>query len=424
MKRLGLLIASLFIAAPLGLLFVPSGQQNAVASSPPAPVVQDTGVVVPPQGQPVEPTEAEAADLQAIAEAEGISSEEAIARYSWQLVFGEAVAALHAAYPDRYVGSGMNEDGVVGGVVRFSGTVPEDVARYLTDVPVPVRMITEDTFTEDEVRVAVSAAHFASREFNPSNEVSTEFNEANDKVSVVVYRDVQKSSASRGVLIDNAATTAARRAIRDATGSSEAPEVEVTYAPESGQGTDTIRGGAILTLPGSTGLVCTSGWSVRSTSGGRGGLVTADHCPSNMNYSNRNVLTDSRTLPNNGGDIKFLRSSETVGETYYYGVGKYRNVTGKSTPSDDQRLCKFGRKTGLTCDKVRDRFTCRNSYCNLVSMDNRKAGGGDSGGPWGYGGTAYGVHSGYHTSFFQKRDQWTPLYNTLGNLDVQLKTAN
>lgn len=88
----------------------------------------------------------------------------------------------------------------------------------------------------------------------------------------------------------------------------------------------------------------------------------------------------------------------------------------------NQRLCKYGRKSGQTCDKVRSLQTCRNSYCSLVDMHNRKADGGDSGGPWFLGGTAYGVHSGFHTTGIlpKKRDQFTPLYSTLADLSVKL----
>lgn len=54
-------------------------------------------------------------------------------------------------------------------------------------------------------------------------------------------------------------------------------------------------------------------------------------------------------------------------------------------------------------------------------MDVRKAGEGDSGGPWYYGSTAYGTHSGWHSTLFGYHDQWTPLYNTLDTLNVRLK---
>ncbi len=56
-------------------------------------------------------------------------------------------------------------------------------------------------------------------------------------------------------------------------------------------------------------------------------------------------------------------------------------------------------------------------------MDNHTSDKGDSGGPWGYGDTACGVHSGVHTSFFKKRSQWTPLYNTLSYMRVAIKVA-
>lgn len=163
---------------------------------------------------------------------------------------------------------------------------------------------------------------------------------------------------------------------------------------------------------------------MNSTTDGTKGLVTADHCPNSMSYSGRHVLKYKRSVDKNVGDVQYMSSTESVGRAFYYGVGKYRKVKSRGSPSEDLYLCKFGRKSGKTCDKVRDAFTCRNLYCHLVSMDNRKAAPGDSGGPWFYGTRAYGVHSGYHTSWFKKRDQWSALTRTLGNLGTKLRVAS
>lgn len=89
--------------------------------------------------------------------------------------------------------------------------------------------------------------------------------------------------------------------------------------------------------------------------------------------------------------------------------------------SSNQKLCKYGRTSGLTCDTVHDRTTCRDAYCNLIAMDHRYAAGGDSGGPWFWGGTAYGVHSGWKYDFPSGNyDQYTRIYSTLSELGVSL----
>lgn len=121
------------------------------------------------------------------------------------------------------------------------------------------------------------------------------------------------------------------------------------------------------------------------------------------------------------GDILYMSSSEDVGHSFYYNFDGTRDIDAVVTPSAGEVLCHFGRDTGASCDEVRVLTSCRDDYCNLVDMDVRKAGEGDSGGPWYYGSTAYGIHSGRHSTLFGYHDQWTPLYNTLDTLNVRLK---
>lgn len=139
----------------------------------------------------------------------------------------------------------------------------------------------------------------------------------------------------------------------------------------------------------------------------------------------RAVLTYQRRLPLSKGDIQYNRSSEDVGHSFYHHVGEYRDIDGPvGTPSVDQYLCFFGRNSGNHCDNVRDLTTCRGDYCNLVDMDEHDTGDGDSGGPWYYGSRPYGVHSGWHSALSQERAQWTPLHNTLDDLDVLVRVGS
>ncbi|MEI3614887.1 hypothetical protein [Pseudogracilibacillus sp. SO30301A] len=53
----------------------------------------------------------------------------------------------------------------------------------------------------------------------------------------------------------------------------------------------------------------------------------------------------------------------------------------------------------------------------MTAVSRHITSGGDSGGPWFYGGTAYGIHSGYQTISNVKRSQFTPavnMQNTVG----------
>ena len=55
-------------------------------------------------------TEAEEADLRAIARREGISYEEAVRRYGWQDDLGRVLARISQDYPDDYASSALRDD--------------------------------------------------------------------------------------------------------------------------------------------------------------------------------------------------------------------------------------------------------------------------------------------------------------------------
>lgn len=86
------------------------------------------------------------------------------------------------------------------------------------------------------------------------------------------------------------------------------------------------------------------------------------------------------------------------------------NKNGVWTPRTGVNVCKFSKTTGQTCDRVYRLNTTRDSYSGMVATENRRAQPGDSGGPWFYGNTAYGVHSGYSTIGSVRRDQFSPAH--------------
>ncbi|MFS3127502.1 hypothetical protein ACLM5J_03760 [Nocardioides sp. Bht2] len=404
------------IVAGLGLALVPGvltvALANGTAQAQPDPS-EDPGGANLVAGIPAE----EQADLRAIARDEGISFDQAVDLYGWQNEYAAAAGALENAYPGSYAGSSMNVGGTPGATFRFVGKVPAGVEKLTQAIPVAVHFTGEADYTKEEIRVAVEKAHTAVFEASHSlkgQEVSTEYDEANKTVEVTVAVEASSSDA-RGALISvaEAALQATRLQI----------PARVSAAAPGSTGDDVVRGGVVLGGSSSASYSCTSGWPVKEIGVARQGLITADHCPNSMSYVGRNVLTYRSRLPSSSGDIQYMSSTEEVGREFYWKVGSYRTVTGLSAPANDLRLCKFGRSSNETCDSVRDTTTCRDSYCNLVSMDDREAASGDSGGPWYYGTIAYGVHSGYHTHLLQKRDQFTPLYNTLNDVGVKLRTG-
>lgn len=369
-------------------------------------------------------------DMETVAQEEGIAVDEAAVRYGWHGDFSLVAMEVEQSHPDAFAGAEVDASGGQIATVSFVEEMPSGVIEILQRSPVPVRVLENVGLSLADRAETVEAAHYAvygellRLSGGDTPDTSSYFDDSamTVRVSVATSATDLVSSSRLGELAGAAVEEKSAPLVAQGKLTS-VPRVQVDLVEGDVAGEDTIRGGAYLTTGSQLVAACTSGWPVKKLNSTQKGLITADHCTNSLRYSGRNVLTWRKRLPSNRGDIDYRSSSESVGRAFYYATGQYRKVTGLSTPVNNQRLCKFGRKSKNTCDNVRDRTTCRNSYCNLVSMDNRKAAGGDSGGPWYSGSTAYGVHSGYHWSFLKKRDQFTPVYNTLADLGLKLRTG-
>ncbi|WP_332644182.1 hypothetical protein [Aeromicrobium sp.] len=356
-------------------------------------------------------------DMRVIAADEGISLQAAVDKYGWQNAFSDIAGEVQAAHPTTFAGASINTSGPVGGTITFKGAVPSDVNTIVAGSPVPITLNGGMDHSQAQLGNILETAHNAVIAQAGTTDVNSHFDRAAGVIrSTVINPDAGFDSA--------AASDSVSEEVQDSLEPTPVPEVEITTSVDEGQsGEDWIRGGAILTVYGTNIMTCTSAFPVLETGGSSsGGLITAAHCDNNIWYSGRNSLTYVRKLPANHGDIQYMRGSEGIGQTFYYAVGKYRRITGLGTPSANQTLCHFGRGNDKqTCDEVKDVLTCRGSFCNLVAMKHRRSSGGNSGGPWYSGGRAYGVHSGYDWIGGAKRDQFTPIYNTL--LDVSVKLS-
>ena len=75
-----------------------------------------------------------------------------------------------------------------------------------------------------------------------------------------------------------------------------------------------------------------------------------------------------------------------------------RAVSAVANAPIDSVVCHWGRTTGYSCSTVADTDTCQTlsgqQFCGLDISDNDISEGGDSGGPWFFGNTARGGHTG------------------------------
>lgn len=160
---------------------------------------------------------------------------------------------------------------------------------------------------------------------------------------------------------------------------------------------------------------CTSGFPVQNGSGTRG-ILTAGHCDDIQAFNTRNLPFQSGQF-SGAVDAQWHTAPELhVTNRIWDGLFDtatpyYRFVTGtrpRSQQAVGEFVCKYGVTTGHTCGTIESTSfqppsgqpgQWINPTATFIYVDGDRHGvnlseGGDSGGPWFSGNTAYGVHSG------------------------------
>ena len=108
-------------------------------------------------------TEAEEADLRAVAQQEGILYDEAVWRFGWQDDLGRVLARISRDYPDDYASSAIRDDRSA--VVRFLGSVPPDAQVLLDEFSeaheVKIEVETGSGYNGRDVEGAIPRVHDA-----------------------------------------------------------------------------------------------------------------------------------------------------------------------------------------------------------------------------------------------------------------------
>jgi hypothetical protein len=193
--------------------------------------------------------------------------------------------------------------------------------------------------------------------------------------------DVRANRAEVHVLRGRAA------AARAVLGAEDAAVVEVDQLPVE---EISMYGG----LPIST---CTTGFTVRNSAGTRG-VSTAGHCGNSQTLSGY-ALTFRGEAYSGSYDVQWHNASgHTYPNTIKVGSGT-RSITGtrsRTSQTVGSQVCKQGKTTGYTCGTISTISYCASGACTWVRVAGNGVNlseGGDSGGPWFSGNTAYGSHT-------------------------------
>lgn len=154
---------------------------------------------------------------------------------------------------------------------------------------------------------------------------------------------------------------------------------------------------------------CTSGFSVKKNSTGTNGITTAGHCNNSQSYASTNLSwQDGRTY--GSYDIQWHTIGSLTARNLIYDGTYNRYVYGTEHRNNQTLLepvCKYGPNGGYGCGEIIDtayRPTPANqggyianpnyTFIRVEEPGVDLAVGGDSGGPWFWNNTAYGIQSG------------------------------
>lgn len=351
------------------------------AQQPPQPAPQ------PPAVKVMTAEEAIRQDARAYAAQFNVGMDEAVRRLKAQEQQGEVVGRLRAANRGRFAGLWVEHQPEFRIVVRLKGDAPAppELNAAAANSPTRVAFVTGATATEDEVLAKIKASLPQFKAAFPGLG-GTDADVRTGDIVLYVHATGEAATAARGKGAELAKQVG------------HPVRVELLAAPLRDLD---VRGGANLTD-------CTTGFVVANTAGTRG-FVTAGHCPDTESYSGFDGTNTSTTFVSEVRDAdKDMQWHTTpvaeVPEFYADLTTSARVLTGRrlrTSTAAGNAVCHRGLTSGYSCGTVSS-ITYQPTYagacpttCNAVWISvtgpNLACSGGDSGGAWFNGQTAFGL---------------------------------
>lgn len=346
-------------------------------------------------------------DLERVAELEGIPLDEAIDLYSWHDDFNVLARDLAERYADSFSYASVVDNQPQLG---FKASIPKGAGRVVAELPVKPVIDGDTGWSEAELVLAGEQVHFSLVEQLGGAQVLTDIDTQEGTVDVVLPEDaLLRTRSSLDVLVEDVS-------IADTFSEFPASVAVTVTIGDTDSGTETVYGGGHL-------RTCTAAFSVCNSSYSNG-VMTAEHCNNSQTYAGRSVLTTFRSAMSKAqGDVQWHSSSETAGALFYYKSGSLRQRTKTAHASAGTKVCVYGKATNDSCDEVYKTNQCSGNYCKLTMTHRHKTDQGDSGGPWLFGNTGYGVHHGYKTYLLIQRSLFTPVRHAATQLGVTVKLS-
>lgn len=359
-----------------------------------------------PQPQIDDPiSDAELQDLKTIASQSGMSLQSAIDRYAWNDNFALALASVREVSPQAFAGAAIVDADTAW--VAFKEATPQAAREIIatferSHVGVSVGVRTDVGFTELELEKAIPTVHYAILGRPEVREATTSFDFTTGQIRTTVgLKDTVTDTVPSDL------RTIAEQSLIDATRTSILDKIGISVI----RSRRAVLGGSDSSsehLGGEAFSTCTSGFGTINSNGTKG-TSTAGHC-GNSQSDDGVSLTFKNDYEGTHGDFQWHTGTQPNPDDFYAGSTSstevnLRDVVSIGSPAEGQSLCMNGKTTNAHCQEVRQLGVCHNGSCNLVQMGERQADGGDSGGPYYWGNTAYGLHKGWHYDPFAPFDR-------------------
>ncbi|WP_420125911.1 S1 family peptidase [Longimicrobium sp.] len=296
----------------------------------------------------------------------GVSAQEGARRLQLQEAVDALNARLTAEQAATFAGLSIEHAPEFHVVARFTRKGEETIRPYLTPELAQVVRVEPARFTLQQLERRLEASYHRVR--NSGIPAAGGVDVRANRAEVHVQRG--RSAAARAVLA-----------------AGEAAVVEVDHLPKEE-----------IAMYGGLGIsTCTTGFTVYNSSGSRG-VSTAGHCGNSQSLSGY-ALTFRGEAYSGSYDIQWHNAS---GHTYPNTIKvstSTRAITGtrsRTSQTVGSQVCKQGKTTGYTCGTIATISYCASGACTWVQVAGNGVNlseGGDSGGPWFSGNTAYGSHT-------------------------------
>ncbi len=339
-------------------------------------------------------SKAELEDLKTLASQEGTSLQDAIDRYAWNDNFALAVSIVREKHPEALAGAEIV--GARGAWVGFAADAPDAALEIImafekAHPAVAVQVRPGFGFSEIELGRAIATVHYAELAIPGVRDATTTFDyEIRQITTAVAFSGAAHPGTAeiRRVAIDRLVETGLGKLLD----SISVNAVETNMPVLSGLHSNTEHlGGEALSD-------CTSGFTVQHWNGTTG-IVTAQHCQDNE-VDDGVALTYKLGHDGTWGDFQWHTGPQTEPDDFYSGSSTALEVNGRdvaawASPVVGQSICKNGKAGFKDCDTVRKKHVCSLIWCELIMTEHQYGVPGDSGGPWFWNYTAYGVHHGW-----------------------------